>query len=111
MRSHLTKAHDEPIDGAYCDYAAYLLARQQLVELMVERDRTFEEVGRAAVEVMTGEQEMARVVYACRREMGRERAGKEGLRGRRVSRGDGVEPPPPYDVRDVLDYTGGSGER
>jgi len=108
VRSHLTKAHDEPVDGAYCDYAAYLAARQRLVELMVERDSMFEAVGKVAVEVMRGEEEMARVIYACRREMGRDGTGKAGIRGRRVSRGEGIEPPPPYRDRDVWKLEGES---
>jgi len=111
VQSHLIKAHDEPIDGAFCDYAAYLAARQRLVELMVERDRKFEEVGIVAVEVMKGEEKMARTVYACRREMERGGAGKEGLRGRRVSAGDGIEPPPPYQDRDVWEVEGDLEER
>ena len=71
----------------------------------------FEEVGKVALEVVRGEEEMAMMVYACRREMGRQGAGKEGLRGRRVSSGDGIEPPPPYRDRDVWEIEGGLEER
>jgi len=111
VHSHITKAHDEPIDGAFCDYAAYLAARQRLVELMVERDSMFYEAGKVALEVVRDEEEMARVVYACRREMERGGAGKEGLRGRRVSAGDGIEPPPPYRDREVWEVEGDLEER
>jgi len=63
---------------------------------MVERDGMFEDAGRVALEVVSGEEAMASMVYACRREMGREGTSKAGIRGRRVRGGEAIQPPPPY---------------